>query len=80
MGDLGNKAVWASFAADKDGFVPPAILSAARDIQSMKNKFGALNLNGATRQMLNIKDSIVTVRVLCWAVLSAPAPSHPMHA
>ena len=80
MGDLGNTGVWDSFAADKDGFVPPAILSAARDIQNMKNKFGALNINGATRQMLNIKDSIVTVRVLCCAILSSPAPIHPVHA
>lgn len=40
IGDLSNKAIWDAFSADQDGWVPPAMLSAARDIQIIKNVFG----------------------------------------
>lgn len=69
IGDLGNKAVWDSFSADADGWVPPAILSAARDIQNMKNSFGNIVASG-TRGLL--ADSIVTVRA--WGDAGGPRP------
>jgi hypothetical protein len=43
VGDLNKQGVWDSFAADKDGWVPPAMLAAVREIQSITKSFPNLN-------------------------------------
>lgn len=51
-----------SKAADFDGWVPPAMLDAARDIQAMKTKFPAPAPAAGVQRGLQLSNSIVTVR------------------
>lgn len=41
--NLDYKPTLDSFVPDKEGWVPPAILAAAREVEAMKNKFPALS-------------------------------------
>ncbi len=83
MGDLKEGgALWNSLSADKDGWVAPAILSAAREIQGLKNSFGNLNMRS---RGLQAGETVVRVRASA-CLLALPAcllaclPVHRMHA
>jgi hypothetical protein len=58
--DLQYKPDLASFAEDKNKWVPPAILSAAREVASLKNSFP--NLAMRNRGLAGAADTVVTVR------------------
>ena len=61
IGDLKEGgALWDSLSAEKDGWVAPAILSAAQEIQSLKNSFGNLNMRS---RGLQAGETVVRVRV-----------------